>query len=274
MAPWQPLIIAVAPNGARKVKTDHPEIPLTAAELAQTAARCVEAGASMIHMHVRAPDGTHLLDADAYRDAIRATRAEVGDGIIIQITTEAAGRYQPPEQMQVVRDVKPEACSAAVRELCPNTAAEPEAAAFYAWAHREGVQVQHILYSDEDVVRFFALRNRGVIPEPNPFVLYVLGRYTKDQRSEPADLLPFLAVEGAMDVPWAFCAFGPKEGACAAMAASLGGHARVGFENNMLLADGSKAPDNAALVAQVAASAATFGRAVATADQARAIFGG
>ena len=61
-----PVAIAVAPNGGRRVKVDHPAIPLTAKELAETAAECLEAGAAMIHVHVRDAGGGHLLDADAY----------------------------------------------------------------------------------------------------------------------------------------------------------------------------------------------------------------
>ena len=72
-----PTAIAVAPNGGRKVKADHPAVPLTPAELAVTAARCREAGASMIHAHVRTADGQHLLEADAYREAIAEQRRDI-----------------------------------------------------------------------------------------------------------------------------------------------------------------------------------------------------
>ncbi|MEM7653568.1 MAG: 3-keto-5-aminohexanoate cleavage protein, partial [Pseudomonadota bacterium] len=68
----KPLIIAVAPNGARKVKSDHPAIPLTPAELAREAAACADAGASMVHLHVRDANGGHTLDADLYKAALNA----------------------------------------------------------------------------------------------------------------------------------------------------------------------------------------------------------
>ena len=63
-------------------------------------------------------------------------------------------------------------------------------------------------------------------------------------------MLPFLAAHDA-DCPWALCAFGRREGACVLTAAGLGGHVRVGFENNLRLADGRLAASNAELVAQV-----------------------
>src|SRR5687768_3548625 len=81
--------IGVAPNGGRKTKADHPALPLTARELAETAARCRDAGATMMHVHVRDRDGKHLLDADAYRTALDAIRSEVDEALVLQITSEA-----------------------------------------------------------------------------------------------------------------------------------------------------------------------------------------
>ncbi|MGO8085386.1 3-keto-5-aminohexanoate cleavage protein, partial [Rhizobium leguminosarum] len=69
---FKPVSIAVAPNGGRKTKLDHPNLPLKAAELAETAVRCKEAGEAMIHVHVRKKEGSHLLDADAYREVMSA----------------------------------------------------------------------------------------------------------------------------------------------------------------------------------------------------------
>lgn len=265
-----PLIVAVAPNGARKTKADHPALPVTADEIAAAAAACREAGAAMIHLHVRDRDGAHLLDAEAYRRATAAIRREVGDDLVVQITTESVGRYGPAEQMAVVRAVRPEAVSIAIREIVPDEAAEPAAAEFLAWLARERVMPQYILYSAEDLQRFRGLRRRGVIPGERPFALFVLGRYARGQRSLPADLLPFVNPL-PVDIDWAICAFGPWENACALAAAALGGHVRVGFENNTQLADGRTAPDNAALVAQVAAGAALLGRKLADAAATRAL---
>ena len=67
--------------------------------------------------------------------------------------------------------------------------------------------------------------------------------------------------------------FGEREVACAAMAAALGGHVRVGFENNLLLPDGAQASDNAASVAATAAAIRSLGRQLADAETARRLFG-
>ena len=96
------------------------------------------------------------------------------------------------------------------------------------------------------------LVDRGVIPFPRPFLLFVLGRYARDQQSAPEDLDPFVAALAGRDLPWAMCAFGKREADCALRAARLGGHVRVGFENNLSLPGGGPAPSNAALVAATA----------------------
>ncbi len=275
MSAVTPLIIAVAPNGARRVKADHPAIPLTAEDMADVAAEAQRAGAAVLHLHVRDGQGRHLLDAAAYRASIRAVRRAVGDEMVVQVTTEAAGRYLRDEQMAVARAVVggpdgAEAVSLAVRELVPDAEAEAGAARFYADLWRERVFLQHILYSAADVERYRDLKARGVIPGGQ--VLFVLGRYSGSGDAQPAELLPFLSAWGGETASWMACAFGARENACALAAAALGGHARVGFENNMLLADGQPAADNAALVEQLAAGAPYLGRPLADADATRALW--
>jgi len=265
---WLPAVLAVAPNGARKTKADHPAVPLTPGELAATAAACKAAGAAMIPLHVREGGGGHSLDAGLYGEAIAAVRAAVGDGLMIQMTTESVGRYSPAEQMAAVRAVMPEAVSLAVRELLADGEAELAAAPFLAEMAEADVALQYILYDATDLDHFETLLARRIIPRSGYSLLFVLGRYSPGQRSQPADLLPFLAAGGGRH-PWAVCAFGPKETACAAAAAALGGHARVGFENNLLLPDGQTAADNATLVAATAQAIRALGRPLADAETAR-----
>lgn len=267
-----PVILAVAPNGARKTKADHPALPITAEELAATAAACRDAGAAMIHLHVRDRDGRHSLDVDTYRAATAAVRAAVGRDLVVQVTSEAVGRYRPEEQMRMVRELKPEAVSLAVREIVPDMAAEPAAADFLAWVRSERILPQYILYSGDDLRRFDDLIARGVVPGERQVVLFVLGRYTRGQTSEPKDLMPFLTAN-SRDHLWSVCAFGPREAACAVAAAALGGHARVGFENNLHLPDGTVAADNAALVAAVGEGLRTIGCRPAGAAEARDLMG-
>lgn len=244
--------IAVAPNGGRRIKADHPAIPLTPAELAQTAHECLTAGASMIHVHVRRNDGRHLLDASAYAEAIAAIRDRVGDSLVIQITTEALGIYTPAEQIAVLRATRPEAASMALREIVPDDAAEPAFAEVLSWMKREHVLPQIILYEPAEAIRLADLMKRGLVPWQEIPILYVLGRYTIGQTSQPSDLLPFLSPGMPRFAHWSVCAFGRHEAACVTAAALLGGHVRVGFENNLQLPDGRQASSNAALVETVA----------------------
>jgi uncharacterized protein (DUF849 family) len=264
----RPFIVMCAPNGARKSKDDHPAIPITPEDLADCAADIVEAGASIIHVHVRDEAGGHSLDAGRYRDAIAAIRERIGDGLVIQATTEACGIYSPPEQMAAVRALRPESVSVALREFNPDE--DEEAAAFYRWMAAEGILVQHILYSPGDVVRFGRLRDAGVVAESPPFALFVLGRYTDDLIGNVAELPAFVEAAGD-DVTWAVCSFGNTEHLAAAAAASSGGHIRVGFENNLLMPDGSQAVDNSGLVRVAAAAAGE--RPIATAEDVRQMFG-
>jgi uncharacterized protein (DUF849 family) len=257
-----PLVVMVAPNGARRTKADHPALPITPTEIAREAALCAEAGAGVLHLHVRDRSGGHSLDPARYRAAIEAIRETVGDRLVIQITTEAVGRHAPAEQMQVVRELHPEAVSLALAELIPDDVATADATFFLAWLQRERIAPQYILYSPAEVARFHELRARRVIPQRRPLALFVLGRYAHKAEAAPADLLPFLAVHDP-DCPWSLCAFGRREGACVLTAAALGGHVRVGFENNLWRADGELAASNAELVLQVVAGAVLLGREVA-----------
>lgn len=262
--------LAVAPNGARKTHRDHPRLPITPDELAQCARECLDAGASMIHLHVRKADETHSLEVEDYAPAVAAVRKAVGQELVIQLTTEAVGIYAPARQMATIRALRPEAASVAVRELVPQDAAHDaavaDAAGFFHWMREAGVVAQYILYDADDVRRYAALRASGVIPADGHWVLFVLGRYAVGQTSSPADLLPFLAAwhELGLDrlgIEWAVCAFGRQEADCAAAAILLGGHARIGFENNMLLPSGEVARNNAALLRAVRASVDALGYA-------------
>lgn len=268
----KPFIVMCAPNGARKTRENHPALPVSAEELADCAESILLAGASIMHVHVRDDEGRHTLSADRYRAATNAIRERVDDRLVIQITTEACGIYEPDQQMKMVRDLKPEAVSLALKELCPDEASEPTARDFFSWLKGEGVMAQYILYSPEEAARFVTLRDKGVIPDARPFVLFVLGRYSDDLTGDPAELEGFAAVLDD-ETEWAVCCFGQTEQKAALLAASRNGHARVGFENNLLLPDGTIAADNAQLV-QIAVNAGGLEHRVpATAQDIRGMFG-
>lgn len=267
-----PVVVCVAPNGARRTRADHPALPVRPDEIAAEALACADAGASAIHLHVRDDAGAHSLDAGRYRAAIDAITRAVGDRLLIQVTTEAVGRYTPQQQMALLRELRPPAASVALRELAPDEPATAGAARFFEWALHEGIALQYIVYDADEAQRLVAWTRAGIVPQRAPHALFVLGRYAAGQQSDPRDLLAFVQA-WPRDWPWSACAFGAAEASCMAAAIGLGGHVRVGFENNLHRADGSLAERNADLVAGVAAIARSAGRGVAGATQARALYG-
>ncbi len=264
-----PYIVMSAPNGARRGKADHAGIPLSPGELAENAQAILDCGASLLHLHVRDESDRHTLDPERYRTAIDAVRNQVGDELVIQVTTEAVGMYSPEQQISVVKELKPEAVSIALRELVPDRDNTSDASRFFEWLRSNDVMPQYILYSVDEVRWFEKLRERGMFHDDLPFVLFVLGKYGTTEYGDPADLEEFRQALGDERIPWAACCFGPREDEVSWFAATTGGHARVGFENNMLMPGGSEAPDNAALVELAAGHAGAAGRQLATADDVR-----
>lgn len=108
-----------------------------------------------------------------------------------------------------------------------------------------------------------------MIPFERLSVLYVLGRYTAGQTSDPTDLLPFLGQSMPRFSHWSSCAFGRREAACVLTAALLGGNIRVGFENNVLLPNGRTAGGNEELVDIARDGVVRLGHRPATATELR-----
>ena len=136
------------------------------------------------------------------------------------------------------------------------------------WANSPRWKGVSRFYSAEDVARFEALRQKGVIPGERPFALFVLGRYAENLTGKVTELEPMVnAVTD--DVAWSVCCFGSAEHDAVLAAMKQGGHARVGFENNLLLPDGAQAQSNDELVRLATAAAQAHGRQIATADDVR-----
>jgi 3-keto-5-aminohexanoate cleavage enzyme len=259
-------VLAVAPNGGRKTKADHPALPLTPGELARAAAECRERGASMIHLHVRDAEGRHCLDPEAYRAALASICEAVGDQLVLQITSESLGRYSPAEQRAAVLKTNPEAVSLALREVAPEQADEKDFGDFLVKLKQMRIWPQIILYSPSEAERLGGMLKQGLVPFDKLAVLYVLGRFALTRTALPRDLLPFLAPDLPRFESWSVCAFGRRETACVTAGALLGGHARVGFENNLRLPDGARAASNAELVGAAARAFAAVGLATQSAD--------
>lgn len=263
------VMIMVAPNGARRGRDVHPAIPLTGEEIAAEAAACARAGAAALHLHVRNNDLGHTINPECYQLVLDQVRDAVGNDMILQVTSESGGIYSRDEQMDMVRRLRPQAVSLAVREIAPDGVDEDEVGDFFAFVRDERIAPQFICYSPEDVARLFDLRRRGAVPFRHPFLLFVLGRYTDGQQSEPEDLAPFIEALGEEPAPWALCAFGQRELDCMEAAIKAGGHVRVGFENNIHRPDGTLARSNAELVGLTARRVRVLGDVPMGVEEAR-----
>lgn len=268
-----PYVIMVAPNGARRTKIDHPGLPITEREIVAAVAQSKDAGAHAAHVHVRDSVGNHVLDASLYSSLIRALRARCGQDFIIQITTEAVGRYTPLQQRALVDDVRPQAVSMALRELFADPDEKATNRAFLHRAREQGIAIQWIVYSAEEIATLASLINEGLVPDGSNPMLFVLGRYVRGQQSDPIDIIPYLRTReehsALQNENWSVCAFGSAETACLTTALTLGGNVRVGFENSLWNPDGSQARCNAERVHDINYIANELGLPRATGAQAR-----
>ncbi|GJL83190.1 MAG: 3-keto-5-aminohexanoate cleavage protein [marine bacterium B5-7] len=269
-----PIIIAAAPTGAYKTPTDYPGLPITTEQIVDEAERCAMAGASMLHLHVRNSKGLHTLDATCYEKAINTLRERLGDSILIQVTTEAAGRYEAMEQFEAIIKIQSNFISLALAETVRDGTSQDldRTTRLFEYLDLAGVSVQIILYSSDQVTQIDRLMDDGIIPRKNYPLLFVLGRYMRSRDSLPTDLDPFIDAM-AHDMPFMVCAFGQHEIDCMRYAVECGGHARVGFENNVLKPDGSALADSAESVSLTAKTLSEHGFMIANADDARRLLG-
>jgi 3-keto-5-aminohexanoate cleavage enzyme len=156
--------------------------------------------------------------------------------------------------------------SLALREFAPEKADERDFGLFLGKLKQMRIWPQVILYTPDEAERLGAMRKQGLIPFERLSVLYVLGRFTLTRTAAPGDLIPFLAPDMPRFSPWSVCAFGRREAACVTAGALLGGHARVGFENNLALPSGVRAASNAELVSAAVRALEAVGLQTQTAD--------
>jgi len=261
-------IIAVAPNGARKSHLDHPQLPLSTKEIAATAKQCLEAGASMIHLHVRDSQGQHSLSVDYYQHAIDAINEATDNGIFIQVTSEAVGKYTADEQFEMIHSLEPDAVSIALREI--KILDENIINGHFSKMRKANIAPQLILYNLTDLSLYSDWLNRGVIPGSAYPVLFVIGKQQPEGSFDNAFLKRDF-VDGLPVSSWMICAFGKNEFQAGKLAADCGGHIRLGFENNCLLDDGSIANSNAEIISQMSGHLKTSNLKLANIQQTKQI---
>ena len=234
----------VAPNGARPLKKDHPEVPITIPEIVKTGKSCFESGAGAIHFHIRDKQGEHILDPGLCKEALSELN-KIVPKMHLQITTEAVGRYSPNQMRKLAYDVTPPGISIGIREMIPTRKLSTQDIDFYQKLEASGTKVQHICYEPEDVDLLSELLKESKLPKSGTWCMFVIGHYS-GRLSVPENISKFISKlkKNDIDADWAVCAFGKEETTCLETAIKLGGKIRVGFENSLLMPDGTIAPNN------------------------------
>lgn len=245
----QSTLVAVAPNGARKMKGDHRNIPLNSGELAQTAGDCLAAGACMMHLHVRNPkDNSHSLSVELYEQALAAISDSTNDKMLVQVTSEAVGIYSPEQQFEMIHTLKPSAVSIGLREV--ESLDEEIIHQHFTQMKQNSINPQIILYNQTDLDKYHDWLTRNILPGNAYPILLVIGR-PKTEGAFENSYLTETNINKITASSWMICAFGENEFSAAKLAVNLGGHIRIGFENNSFLDDGSEAENNADLITQI-----------------------
>jgi uncharacterized protein (DUF849 family) len=270
----EPAIIAVAITGSVPRKKDNPAVPISTDEQIESAHAAYEAGASLVHVHVRNADETSSSDPEkfaAFQDGIRRHCPD----IIVQFST--GGRGRALEARGAMLHLKPDMASLATGSCNfptivyenPPAFVRELAARMLDLGVRPEIEVFDLamLYNAADLVA------EGLIP-PKPHVQFVMG--VKHALPARRDILEFEVDKLHELLPGAtFTAagIGRHQAEVARWSLALGGHVRTGLEDNIRLDRTTLAPSNAALVRLAAELCALHGRPIATPAEARRILG-
>lgn len=265
------LIITAAVVGAEVMKEAQPRIPYTPEEIADEVLKAYEAGASIVHIHARFDDGRPTQDAKRYQEIINQIRQRCD--IIIQVSTGGAVGMSAEERLQSLEPV-------------------PEMGTLSAGSVNFG---DGVFFNDPSMMEQFARRMKelGIRPE---FEIFEVGMIANALRLVDAGLVTgHLHFDFVMGVPggmpaqlpllihmidqlppgatWSVAGIGRYELLMATHAILLGGHVRVGFEDNIYYRRGELAESNAQLVARIVRIAEELGRPIATPAEARKMLG-
>ncbi|OFZ84208.1 MAG: 3-keto-5-aminohexanoate cleavage protein [Bdellovibrionales bacterium RIFOXYD1_FULL_44_7] len=267
-----PVIITCALTGAETSKSKQPNLPVTPTEQAKAAEEAVKAGASVIHLHVREDDGTPSQRPERFKEAIDAIRSRVPEAII-QISTGGAVGESIENRARPLA-LKPEMASLNLGTLNFGDDVflnHPKDIAGLALKMQQyGVVPELETYEVGMVETAFRLAKQGIIREPLHFQ-FVLG-VPGGMSGEPQNLMHVVSLV-PRNIHWAVAGIGRYELPLSVQALVMGGHVRVGFEDNIYYSKGVLAESNAQLVERIARIAKEIGRDVATPSVARKILG-
>ncbi len=265
------LIITAAICGAEVTKDNNPNVPYTVEEIGREAEAAYKAGASIIHLHVRYDDGTPTQDKERFRECIEEIKKRCPDVIIQPSTGGAVGmsdeeRLQPVELLPEMATLDCGTLNFGGDEIFVNT--ENTIKNFGKIMIEKGVKPEVEVFDKGMVDYAIKYAKKGYILEPMHFD-FVLGV----QMAATARDLSFMVDSIPKGSTWTVAGVGRHEMPMAAMGIAMGGHVRVGFEDNVYLSKGVLAKSNGELVEKVVRMANELGREIATPNEAREILG-
>lgn len=268
-----PVIITCAITGAETAWEKQPSLPITPVQQAEAAAQALQAGASIIHLHVREDDGKPTQRMERFQESIQAIRSRA-PGMIIQISTGGAVGESIENRARPL-SLKPEMASLNLGTM--NFGDDVflnhprDIIGLAAKMHQYGVVPELEIYEAGMLESAFRLAKQGILREPLhfQFVLGVPGGMSGDARN----LVHLVSLLPSSEFHWGVAGIGRFQLPLAVQALVMGGHVRVGFEDNIFYRKGELATSNAQLVERISRIARELGREVATPSQTRKMLG-
>ena len=265
------LIITAAICGAEVTKAHNPAVPYTVAEMAREAGRAFSAGAAVIHVHVREDDGAPTQDRERFRVVLDAIRTACPGVILIPSTGGAVGmtpaeRLQPTELFPEMATLDCGTCNFGggifVNDL-------PTMEAFGRRMLENHIKPEYECFELGHLAAALDLAERGLAPGAPMHFNFVLGV----PGCAPATVgnLDHLVRQLPAGATWTVTGVGRGAWPRAAAGIIMGGHVRVGLEDNIYLEKGRKAASNGELVEKAVRLARELGREIAGPDEARRI---
>ncbi len=269
-----PCIITVAITGSLPSKKDNPAVPVTVAEQIESTHEAFEAGATLVHLHVRSEEGTPSSDPGRFDQVLDGIRRHC-PGMITQVST--GGRSGAGRERGGMLSLKPDMASLATGSVNFPTRVYDNPPDLVEWLAaemlRHGVKPEVEAFDLSMIFQAANLARAGKIEGPL-HVQFVMG--VKNAMPVDRDVFEFYVKtlkRLAPDATWTGAGIGAHQLTLARWSLELGGHCRTGLEDNVRLDRETLAPSNAALVSQVVDLCAEYGRQPATVAQARALLG-
>jgi 3-keto-5-aminohexanoate cleavage enzyme len=277
LRPYPPLIINAALTGVVPRRGRVPNLPVTAEQIAEDARACFEEGATIVHVHARAPDESPEWRREAYAEFIPEIRKRC-PGIIVCASTSGRtfGEFeQRADVLALEGEAKPDMASLTLGSLNFRDGASVNSLQMIrALAERMaavGIRPELEIFDTGMAYLAHTLRDEGLLPTPTYANILLGGPNTAPARmgdlGRLVDALP-------RDVVWAAAGIGAFQLPMNAIAVFAGGHVRTGLEDNPHLDHLTRTPaSNPALVSRVAMLAEVAGRSVSTVEQTRSALG-